>query len=432
VRAILSPLLLSAACAVDSPHDRAFVAMQLEERSGSTLRPDGETTVLPPSTVIADGLTEPEAIAIALWNNPAFAAVLADLDVSRGELAAAGMLRNPVLSMLFPLGPKQFEATLSLPLDSLLHRPHRIAAARIEVERVAADLVRSGLDLIRDTQLAFTSALLAAEVAALAAESAGLAQRRATLANLRVSAGDASEAFAMAATVDAGRARGDASRARHASWRADQQLRALLGLPADVALPALVPDEPGSTPPALAALLRIALASRPDLRAAELTLEAASERAGLTRAEVWQIALLADVNSVTREADQVGPGVALEVPLFDQRQGSLAKLDAEAHRAMLRIAALRDTIERELDQTWHDEAAARAELVELRDSLLPASERDKAAAERVFTSGEESEEVLLQAQWRNLEVRRIFAAVRARQRDARAMLERGIGRRLSP
>src|SRR5262245_60484068 len=234
MRSIPLAVVLVASCTVDSPHDRAFVAMELSGRAGKTIRSPGEAAVLPPAVVLEDGLTESEAVAIALWNNPGFAAVLVDLDVSRAELEMAGVFRNPDLSLILPVGPKQLEATLLLPLDALLHRPARIAAAKLDVERVATRLVRDGLELIRATQLAFTAAVLANDRAETARQKALLLERRSELVRLRAAAGDSSEAQATAALVDAGRARSEASFARNEATRARQQLHAILGLSAEM------------------------------------------------------------------------------------------------------------------------------------------------------------------------------------------------------
>ena len=78
---------------------------------------------LPPGASIDDGLTTQEAVAIALWNSPSFQATLADLGVARADLAEAGLLRNPIFSLLFPSDPKQLEWTLQFPFDALWQRP---------------------------------------------------------------------------------------------------------------------------------------------------------------------------------------------------------------------------------------------------------------------------------------------------------------------
>lgn len=420
---------LLAACATDSPHDRAFVARQIAELGGATIRPEATSEPMPPGTQLADGLNEAEAVAIALWNHPGFLAALTDLDVSRGELAEAGALKNPALSLLFPLGPKQFEGTLTLPLDAVLHRPRRVAIARIEVERVASQLVRSGLDLIRDTQLAFGAVLHAKHRAVLAEQSAALAVRHAEIVQSRARAGDVSEHEAAATNAVAGRAAADAAKARGEATIAVLQFLGQLGLPPETPEPALLAGDEPPAPPPLAELQPLALAARPDLRAAELVLEAAGERIGLTHAEVWQIALLADVNGVTREQDQVGPGVVFELPLFSQRGGASEKADAEVRRSLARLVALRATVVQNVQQCWQREAAARSELDELRRSAVPANDREMAAATRLVAAGEESEDVILTAREHDVELQRAIAAATAALRAARAQLVHAVGRR---
>jgi cobalt-zinc-cadmium efflux system outer membrane protein len=92
-----------------------------------------------------DGVTESEAVATALWNSPSFRATLADLGVARAELIDAGLLRNPILSLLFPVGPKQLEWTLQFPIEAFWQRPRRVAAARLNMQSVAERLVYDAL-----------------------------------------------------------------------------------------------------------------------------------------------------------------------------------------------------------------------------------------------------------------------------------------------
>jgi cobalt-zinc-cadmium efflux system outer membrane protein len=125
-------ILLLAGCSVQSPYDHSYVSAGLKERTEYQL---GQVTEpgqfnLPEGISLEDGLSEDEAVAIALWNNAQFHADLTALGLARADLIEAEMLTNPVFSLLFPLGPKVLEMTLNLPADILWQRPRRIATAK--------------------------------------------------------------------------------------------------------------------------------------------------------------------------------------------------------------------------------------------------------------------------------------------------------------
>jgi hypothetical protein len=69
---------------------------------------------IPQGISLAAGLSEDDAVAIALWNNAAFQADLAALGVARADLVEAGLLRNPTLQLLLPIGYKQSECAGSI------------------------------------------------------------------------------------------------------------------------------------------------------------------------------------------------------------------------------------------------------------------------------------------------------------------------------
>ena len=165
--------------------------------------------MLPPNVNISDGLTQDEAVAIALWNNPDFQVQLANLGFARADLVEAGLLQNPVLSLLFPLGPKQLEATLRWPIELLWQRPRRVAAARLAAESIASGLEQDGLTLVSDVKLAYTEYALAQDRIALAERALTELNAVAALMDSRFQAGDISQLEARTAAIDAARARQD-------------------------------------------------------------------------------------------------------------------------------------------------------------------------------------------------------------------------------
>ncbi|NOT29021.1 MAG: TolC family protein, partial [Planctomycetes bacterium] len=195
-RPVLVACLLVAACRSERPdRDRAELSQELRTRTGHGLPSAAEVDLpLPAGVELADGLDQSEAVALALWKSPEFAAVLAELGVARGEVVEAGLLKDPILTFLFPLGPKQYEWTLLLPLEALWQRPRRIQIAELDLERTALDLVRHGLDLARDTSLAFVECVAAEERAAATLARVELVRELVRVADERVRAGEAEAA----------------------------------------------------------------------------------------------------------------------------------------------------------------------------------------------------------------------------------------------
>ena len=272
-------------------------------------------TTIPPGVALEDGLTQDEAVAIALWNNPEFQVQLANLGFARADLVEAGLLQNPVLSLLFPWGPKQLEATLRWPVELLWQRPRRVAAAQKAAESVAAGLEQDGLTLVSDVKLAYAEFGLAQDRVALAERALAELNAIAMLMDSRFQAGDISQLEARVASIDAARARQDVERARLDAVLRANELRARLGLALEPA-----PTPPRLTPAPLvpcavtATVLTDALASRPDVRAAELAVEAAGSRLGWERSRVLTFTAVLDANGEGQKASNWAPGIDIGHP----------------------------------------------------------------------------------------------------------------------
>ena len=129
-------------CVTAGGPDVGTVTSATQERTGSAARVTGAAAPgIPPGVTLDDGLTADEAVAVALWNNAAFQASLNDLGFARADLAEAGLLANPVLSLLLPVGPKQLESHAALaarPSDVARRAARGLGARQLDVHGVGA------------------------------------------------------------------------------------------------------------------------------------------------------------------------------------------------------------------------------------------------------------------------------------------------------
>lgn len=424
-------VLTGAGCATRLPPE---IPPDLVTRTGVPARPpDVEGTTIPPGVVMDDGLSQEEAVAVALWNNPDFQVQLANVGFARADLLEAGLLQNPVLSLLFPVGPKQLEATLRWPIEVLWQRPRRVAAARLAAESAAAGLEQNGLTLVSDVKIAYVDYALALDRALLAEQSVKELDDIARLMDSRFQAGDISQLEARTAAIDAARARQDADRARlDVSLRANE-LRARLGLalePGDLRLviaPAVL--EPCGT---AAALLEEALAARPDVRAAELAIEAAGARLGWERSRVVAVTAAIDANGHGAEGFEMGPGIDVGPPLFNRNQGAIARAQAEFRRASGLYVAARQRVATELrDAITHFDQASTA-VREWRDTVLTPLEEQVRIADRAFVDGDVAYLFVIEMNRRLTEARLRTREAEADLARALARIERAIGRGCGP
>jgi len=410
-----------------------WVNEQLESRSETLVSPSlapGECTI-PPGVDLSDGLTEDEAVAVALSNNAAFLATLTDLGISHGDLVTAGQLSNPQLMAILPVGAKQFEWTIYAPLDALLIRPKRVALAARDYHRVGQQLVANGLNVIRDVRVAYADLELAANRAELAEETVEVRARMASLAMRRVEAGDVSELEATSALIASLEAQAQAALVSQDIALAQNRLRALLGvdLPAEYVILSEVldlPDHRNDTE----GLVDTAMALRPDLRAAEFAVGAATQRAELARWQFFRVEVGADGNSKGPKGGDGGPAIRLDVPIFNRNEGGIARAESEVEQALRRRLAVHDQIVLEVTNAQTQLEQASQSLDVLEQQVLPVMQDAVELAERAFEGGDTSYLLVLEATNRFLGARAMELEQLAAYRRAWAELERSVGCRL--
>ena len=418
------------ACASHATVDPQAAADRIRERTGATARTTAEATAgVPAGVTLDDGVTQEEAVAVALWNSADFQVSLSELGFARADLLEAGLLTNPVLSLLFPVGPKQFEMALKWPVEALWQRPRRVAAAQLAADAAAERLVQAGLDLVLTVKVAHADVALAIDRARIADESTALLTRISELTQSRLAAGDISELDGRAATVETARARQDAIRARHEVVIARDRLRALLGFALDgPAFEIAAPTAPATDCGPADARLREAIVSRPDVRAAEIGVSAAAARLGWEKSRIVTLTAVLDSNGQGSEGFELGPGIDFGLPIFNTNQGGRARAEAELQRASAAYVAVQQRAAAELREASAQYDQARESKSSWRDTIVTPLQQNVAAAERSFASGDVSYLFVLENSRRLVDARVRDREIDADLQRARARIERAMGR----
>lgn len=434
----------SACASADSAYDKGWVSAELGRTAGHDVplrdaprrdRASAEAS-LPSRFGDTTALTENDAVSIALWNSPQFRADLAQLGASRADLAEAGALPNPNLSFLFPVSTRQFELSVQYSVSTLIQRPWRVAAAKFDVERMARALVQNGLDAVRDVRIAWAELAAAKERRQLRERAAEILGKSAELARTRHASGDVSKLEADLVRGEALAATDLATRSVREEAIARARLRQLLGLassPLGATLDVRVREVPPSEVRAVDELERVALASRPDLRAAELAIEAAGERVGLERSRIVQLFARLDAKPTGPGGGAPvvwPPGVGGDVPIFNQNPGGRGRADAELERASWSYLVVRQQILTDVRVAREELAMALASREPWARTIVPLQESNVAAATSAYEAGGETYLVVLEATRRLVDARLRELELGLDVARARARLDRAVGWRI--
>jgi outer membrane protein, heavy metal efflux system len=432
VMALLIGALLATGCAARSASPAiADVSRAIGDRMGHVVLDSTEKAAVLPDVNLGDGITDEEAVALALWNNGAFQADLASLGFSRADVVEAGLLRNPVLSLLFPIGPKQLESTFNWPVEAIWQRPHRLAAAKLDADRAAQNLVQNGLNLIRDTRFAHADAVLAGDRLSIAQEQLVLRRQVLEITEARFRAGDIAELEVLPARNDVRLTEGDILRLQHDVPASSAKLALLIGAAVETQTSVPTPSIlPAKTAPSIAELLGLAFASRPDMRGSEVAIEAAGERARWQKSRVFALTAILDANGQGREGFESGPGVQAELFTADRNLGNRLRAEAELAQATKRYVAVRQQVAAEVTDARIRYEEARAALDQWRSGILPSLEEAVQRTQRAFAAGDISRLFLLENTVKLVDARNKYIEIQWSLRRARAELERAVGRRI--
>lgn len=342
---------------------RQTISAQLKKQNYGELNGDRKagTFDLPPGLNLKDGLSEKEAVDLALWNNARFQADLADIAIANAAITNAKIIQNPLLRYLSPASGISTSGYINFGLDFIWQRPQRIKAAKLNADRVADSLLQKGFLLIRDVQLAYTDVILNQQRFAITRELTGIRQELARLSNVRLKYGDISE-------LEASTTRADSASAADALITAGMVLKAsgnvlnnLLGrtnadsaiqlnLKAADTLIRIIPRKD---------YLALAFEYRPELRAAKTAIASAGSSLGWEKSKVITFTgtlnyqYLSNLGGNKWLPNAVNPGFQMDIPLFNRNQGNIQRARAVMEKAVLQYVNVQQAVALSVAQAYN-------------------------------------------------------------------------------
>ncbi|MGH7454092.1 MAG: TolC family protein, partial [bacterium] len=284
------------------------------------------------------------------------------------------------------------------------------------------------LDLARDVQIAYADLVFARAQKQIAAENARLRQEVAAIAAARLRSGDISELEESASRLEALRAQEAAVGFVQGAEISRARFNTLLGIDVQDTSFALTPASEMELPQrTLPELFNAAFASRPDLRAAELAIEAAGKRIGWERAKILAFNGVLDVNGAGKEGFEIGPGAQIEIPLFNWNNGKVARAQAQMEQAARQYLVVKHRLALEVQETYTDYFAAQQALTLCRSEWVPTATTAASQAQKAYAAGDVSYLFVLEINRQLLDARVREAEATANLRRATARLQHSIG-----
>lgn len=334
--------------------------------------------------LLKEPLTSTSAVQIALLNNRSLQSEYENLGIAQADLVQAGLLSNPVLfaSIRFPKGGgggNNTEFGIAKEFLDVLLRPARKRIAEAEFERAKLRVSNAVLDLAAEVQSAFYSVLGSQQRVDIQNVATDAAQASYELAQRFDEAGNISElelALERSAAADMSAEHLRVSAILQGSRDALNRFLGLTGADRHWSLGHRLPELPDSNPD-LEHVEELALNQRLDLAAARKEILQLSEALEITRSYRWIGGATFGV-STERDPDGgrvTGPDFSVEIPIFDQRQAEIARLESLLEQSKSRCAALEVAIQNEVRAAVHRISAARNLSEYYRDELVPAREQ---------------------------------------------------------
>lgn len=387
-------------------------------------------------------ITLPQALSLALRQNPALAAFSYEIRAAESRALQAGLYPNPELGVELEnfagsgafSGTDELESTLSLGQTILLggKRGKAARAAALEGDLAAWNYESARLDVFTEVRRAFFSVLASQQAVSLNRELLDLSEQLLKTVSERVKAGKVSPAEVSRAQVrlasqgvELERARRELESARQrlaAAWgsktaafsRAEGELDTLFSVPAVEKLPPL-------------------LRQNPDLARYETALKQRQAAIALEEArKIPDPTLSGGLRRINGTDDNAFvAGVSIPLPLFDRNQGARREARYRLSQTQREQQALEVQLNAALSQAYNGWQSAYIEASTLKDQILPQAQNAFETINEGYLQGRFDFLDVLDAQRTLFEARGQYLRALADFHLFRAEVERLIGQEIN-
>ena len=361
------------------------ISLSSSAASQSQSAPSGQSA--PPSAAptplrdrpAATQITMEQAISLALANSPTIKAARTQIQQNQAQEITANLRPNPTLnwdSQFIPVfsgdfstdtltNLQQFDIGVGYLFERGHKRQNRLQAARDATAVTAAQVADTERTLTFNVAQQFINVLLANSTLQFALENLNSFQDTVTISEQRYKAGDISEGDFLKIKLQLLQFQTDVSSARVAKVQALGSLRQLVGyasLPHDFDVVGDLEYKPLTA--ALPDLQIKALATRPDLLAAQKGVKAANSQISLAKADAK-----VDVNASASYSHVAGASSTslffnLPLPIFNRNQGEIARTKFALTGAELTAKAAEDTVMTDVTNAY-ESASSNQDVVKL-------------------------------------------------------------------
>ena len=339
-----------------------------------------------------------DAVQIALLNNRSLQATYEELGVAQADLVQAGLLSNPKLfaSVRIPNhGPGSPDAEFSVAEDFLelfmVPLRKRIAADKLAVaERRVADAV---LAMEHEARVAFYTYQGRRQTLALQKTILDAQQSSCDLARQQHKAGNISDLDLASEEASFSTAKLEVARTEFAAKADREEVTRLMGLSGPEVdtwqAAEKLPDMPAAET-SMQELESLAIRQRLDLDAERRQTLIIARSLGLTE-QFCLTGIEIGIDVERRDATEnyvtiAGPQLTVELPIFDQKQAQIARLQAEYRQGVDRIAAMASDIRSQVRVARDRIAAARQTAQLYQDVLIPQRRQVTALSEKHYNA----------------------------------------------
>ena len=350
-------------CTSSNKFSRQYIADKASAPSGFKIpvTESNGTFTIPSDININDGISEDEAVSLALWNNMQFQADMQDIGIAKADVIDAGIISNPLLRYLSPNMGLMASGYINFALDFIWQRPKRVAAAKMEAERVSEVLVQRSFTLIRDVQVAYADVLLAKERAAIMKENEHIRSQMKDISTSRLKHGDISELEATTAFADAANAKDDLLRVSLDTILLQNRLNILMGFstPDTTFLLQPLPLPLNVNKVSKAQCIELGYLNQPQLKAANLAIETLGKRLGWEKSKIISFAATLNYQYIGADGatqwlpNSFNPGIQMELPVFNRNQGKIARARAELKKVSFQYVAVRQQVAVDISQAYN-------------------------------------------------------------------------------